>query len=541
MRKYITTLAAVLMLTALCACQTTNPTVNQKLPSAASNKQVQQAEAQDMTFEELVAKYSDWSRNGKPIRQALIDLPGVIRVYAIDDRHTAVVFDYNTVTGFVKQEAWKNLLALATAYGGKLIEHSSRKDPITGKMRAISLPVKFWEENGRVMFQNPDKPNERPYPFDLNQTNLDWEGGALDVDEIIYRKPNRAYRVTAVIFSHPKSQPFVYKTPYLPEPSRITQLPPDGDIEKNEPVFAKHFNTAGKKLGFIFKAIVRREPTYTHREILQYITALCRNNGGKCQWVIPHYNTTTHTDTLTQVTPVEAWVYILTAHAFAANNHTWYMACDGTTKFAVKGQQHNTSNGGWYFNFYLYQNRTLAGLDFVPLSAEEQAPAEQAPPSLSILLSRFKANPIAEQIALQTARTKSPVTRTMGPTLYEGSYTGVTDNGCELVSVFRIADTSAPRGKRHPDIYNYMICNGKLTRLGITPPQRLSDTLKDSLPAIARKCQRYGQTKVTTSNYDVYCRALRGESQCKVEISVLKDQQLVRKFLFDGCTGRQLN
>ena len=66
---------------------------------------------------------------------------------------------------------------------------------------------------------------------------------------------------------------------------------------------------------------------------------------------------------------------------------------------------------------------------------------------------------------------------------------------------------------------------------------RFNSTFSD----ISKACQIYGHIQVGLEGYQMYCKPLRDESKCKVEISVLRDGRLVEKRIYDGCKGVKLH
>ena len=555
-----------MMALALCSCQTANQNINQNpspsTTSEAVHKTVQGTKAQEVSFDELVARCAAWKRQGKSIRQALINMPHIIEVYAIDDYHSLIVLEYGKASWSVTNEAYKDLLAVAQAYGGVVVDYGFVKDPLTGKGSTVITPLKISESPNHVMVYDDPSTGDHGV-FGLLYHNFNWQRGDLYVTEIFRDQMVSAFddttlitHIKALMLAHNNAQPFLYKTPYLPSPDRIKKIPRDGRIIDNEPIFASTHDTFGKKLTLFLKHFVTREHTYSYRDILQYLTALCKNNGGKCRWVVNKYDSddrSTHNKTpekelhrnykgtLTEVTPVEAWEYSI-GNPPALVKPRWFMCCEGPVNFAVRAEKFisNRKTGAWHFRHFLYANRDLQGIDFKPILSQNQKIAKMVREEAGQNPPQVNTDSTAEKMALETATIQTPITRSVGATRYESSFNGFDKKGCALVSVSRTADTTPPPDRRWTDIYNYRVCAGQLFNLGITPPQAISDTLISQLPQVAKICQRYGQNKASTSNYDLYCRALRGQSQCNVEISVLKNQQLVRKFIYDGCTGKRL-
>ena len=489
------------------------------------------------SFDELTTRYASWKTEGKTIREALCDLPDIKKVYAIDDYHTLIVPAItNSMSQFVTLRAYNEILALAKAYGGVLVRRKEYKDALTGKWKTVSKVI-YIKNNAygiehlgvtkRPQYVDPDTKELKNLDLTTSD-NYNWEHGEMKIVNT-FTKTHTSFsgsitRLKGIILQHPKPQPFIYKGTFLPPPKQIIKVPHDGDIVSEEPIFTKANDTAGKMFKNILKNLALNDRIYDDKDILEYITVLCRNNIGRCQWVINKH------DMLTEVSPVSAWSYILATPAVKSR---WFMACRGNVKFAVKAVERDR---------YLYKNRDLSGINFKPLgSVPTSGDTEVKHEPIRIAQAGRNIDSIAQKLVQATVTSKTPITQIVGGvTRYVSSYNGMDTDGCVLISIIREADITPPEKYRQRDIYNYKVCNNQITSLGITPPQMLSESLIATLPRIAQGCQQYGEIKTSTSNYNIYCKALRDESQCKVRITVLRDNKLVKEFIYDGCTGQKL-
>jgi len=543
----------------LVGCNTTSiNTANQ--PQVTKTTNVNSSNSRGISFPQLVTKYRKWKEKGKRIRAALCELPGIDRVYAIDDYHSYVILQKHAVTAFVTGNAYKHLLALAKAYGGALTIRHRYLDTLTNQTKVETIPIEIYDNPNShdIYFLDPLSHGKKSFNF--AEETFHWEGGEMDVfSTITYILPTDTQwhlkRLAGIFLTHPVPQPFVYKSEDLPPPEQIIRLPAQGDLEKVEPIFVNAASPIHALKNFL-KGWVKSDTSYGPYDVLQYLTALCRNNDGRCLWVINravpnpklvrdlngHFGVIPKFGKLMEVSPVEAWQYVIAPPRNVVP--TCYMACLGPKKFALKAYRktvtgRRTSYSYWVYNFY--PHRDLSGISFeCSTVATRHASHYNVSGNQNISFST-SVSPIITNLARNTAITKSPITKLLGTTRYQSTYNGIDESGCVLVSVIYDSDvTPHPIPQETKTIYNFRFCNNQLQDTGITPPQVIRDDVLRSLPQIARGCQQYGESKTSIDNYDIYCRPLRGESQCEVQISILKENQLIEKYLFDGCTGKRI-
>lgn len=142
----------------------------------------------------------------------------------------------------------------------------------------------------------------------------------------------------------------------------------------------------------------------------------------------------------------------------------------------------------------------------------------------------------SERAALDAAAKQGSVTVDAGSRTYTAYYGGKDNSGCDLVNVRKESGVGAPAQFRQTDMYNYRVCNGKVMETdNITPPVAAPEGLREYAQTVGRNAQKYGTAQGSFSGYIVTASALRGQSQCAVEIKIFKDKQLYDVYTTDGC------
>lgn len=528
--------------------------------SPPTTDQGQQENMSGLSFKHLVERYAEWRKQGVSVREALCRLPHVGRVYTIDDYHTAIRVLRNPVSYEVDWRCEKEIMALGVAYGGK--PYILVRDSLTGRM----VPYRNVKIRDNKDFKGIHwvdlATGKKNYDF-LYQgktgglSRLRLECGEMKIVQVLtVLSSDGTWRyLDTMILEHPTRQPFAYKTPNLPPPYSIPKTAPGGKLDELGLFKGK------TKFSSILKGFFNTNKAFVEEDKIEYVLAICHNEGGKARWVVSKPPETQRelkknaairnslgfqwvTGKLVEVTPLDGWVYATTDQRSTGVRPEWYLGCEAVQPFVLRGFYRQTrGGGGWWYDEYLYPGRQITEIKFKPLEAS--APAETIAKELQSSVARMQPggerDPLARTIALNTARTTNPIVQTVGPTRYESSFNGRDSQGCAIVSVTRFSDTTA---QEHipalETIFNYRVCERQVEPLGITTPQAVRKDVLDQLPEFAKTCQRYGETRMRTVNYVLYCRPLRGESQCDVEISVLKQGRMIKKFLYDGCTGRKI-
>lgn len=542
MRKKLTWfVVSISALFAVSACQTV-PVRSLKAKALATKK------VSSLPTAELEAQLKELKSQGKSFREALTILPHIKAVYAVDDYYTQVVPTRNTMTGFVHKEAYMELVAAGKAYGGVLEVGCRKRDPITDKWIRSWKPIEVKLYPGKILDKGDvpkyiDPMTGKPDYFDFSDpvhvefANFDkhfrWRGLAAVVD--VYQDVSRTssgFRITRLksfILKHDTPQPFVYKSEFLPPKEQITEIPPDGKLLQNARPFAEN-----AKAGFLG---VFAAKDYSWSDIFEYVSALCSNHNGKCKWVINKkifQKTGKYTGRLEEVEAMEAFKY----WASPSRGHTWYMACQGDTRFVVRGTWvFNPRINSGHYEYIFMSNRGLEGLGYAPLAKKVGRETFQVSP---VKEPHSRSEGIAQNLALAAASAKAPVTQTIGVQQYTGLYNGTDADGCALVSVVKRWDITMPADRGRTETYNFKVCNGKVVSLGETMPQSLPDEIVSALSGMSKTCQMYGRTQISLEGYQIHCRPLRDESKCKVEITVLRNGRLVEKRIYDGCKGVKL-
>ena len=512
-----------------------------------------------LPFKDLVARYAEWRKQGVSVREALCRLPDIGRVYTIDDYHTAVRVKRNPISWEVNWQTEKELMALGVAYGGK--PYTLVVDKLTGKY----VPFRRVEIRDKMNFKgiywvNLDT-GEECYDFLYRSDTgalprLRLEGGQMRILNVLtYPAPkgNRRF-LNMLILEHPDRQPFLYKTPKLPDIAQIPKLAPGGDIN-DVPVFKRQTG-----FGAFLKGYFNSNEALVAEDKLEYILAICHKAGGKARWVVSqppesevqreknamvmNYFGIEHVDgVLTEVSPVEGWTYATTDRRNAGVRPEWYLGCEAVQPFVLKGKFWQSRDGrSWGYEETIYPGRQITEIEFKPLKPPVREQLGREVKSYTAKTQPGgRTDPTAMAIALETARTGIEVTRFVGATKYESSYNGQDSQGCSIVAVTRISDTTPKKAiPALETIFNYRICGTRVEDLGITMPEKVRDDVLDRLSSLSMRCQRYGETKMKTVNYELYCRPLRGESQCDVEIVILKQGRMLKKFVYDGCKGTRV-
>jgi len=531
----------------------------QQSPSTAVTKQGAEQDEGLLPFKKLVAHYAEWRKQGVSVREALCRLPHIGRVYTIDDYHTAVRVKRNPASLQVGGRTEKELIALGVAYGGK--PYTLVMDQLTGKMVPFRR-VEIRDDNDLkhiywVNLSTGKRSREFLYNAETGALpKLRLEGGEMNiVQTVTYPSADGTWRfLDVLVLKHPDRQPFMYKTPYLLPISEVPNRALGGKLD-DLPVFKS-------KSGFgdFLKGFFNSNKTLVDEDKLEYVLAICHKAGGKARWVVSrppeskvqmeknatvmnYFGIEQVDGVLTEVSPVDGWAYATTDRRSAGVRPEWYLGCEAVQPFVLKGKFWQSRDGrSWRYDETLYPGRQITEIKFKPLKppAKELLGREvKSYVAKTQLGGRTDSIPMA--IALETARTGFPLTKFIGATKYESSYNGEDSQGCTIVAVTRISDTTPKRAiPALETTFNYRICGTKVEDLGITMPQTVREDVLDQLPGFSMRCQRYGETKMKTVNYELYCRPLRGESQCDVEIVILKQGRMVKKFLYDGCKGSRI-
>lgn len=135
-------------------------------------------------------------------------------------------------------------------------------------------------------------------------------------------------------------------------------------------------------------------------------------------------------------------------------------------------------------------------------------------------------------IAQKTAQFKTPYTKKIGAIQYVGTYNGVDNNKCELVSVLEQTD-----GFKNVTTNNYKVCQNKVISLGVSAPTNTSyPALESAVKSTAKICQQQGAAMSEIDNFTLTCKALRDKDKCSVEVGILNQSgQLVDKRVVNGC------
>jgi len=533
--------------------------VVQQQSSTAVTKQGAEQDESLMPFKRLVAHYAEWRKQGVSIREALCRLPHIGRVYTIDDFYTAVRVKRNPASLQVDSKTEKESMALGVAYGGK--PYTLVMDNLTGKLVPFRrVEIRDDKDLKHIYWVNlATGKSSRAFLYDGKTGGLPklrLEGGEMNIAQTVtYPSADGTRRLLdMLVLKHRDRQPFMYKTSNLPPLSEVPDRAPGGKLDD----LAVFKSKSG--FGSFLKGFFNANETLVDEDKLEYVLAICHKAGGKARWVVDkppesevqkeknvtvmNYFGIEHVKgVLTEVTPFEGWVYATTDQRSAGVRPEWYIGCEAVQPFVLSGMYKPIrGTDRWYYRHFLWPGRQITELKFKPLgvSAKELL-GREVKSYVAQIQPGGRTDSTATAVALETARTGSPITKFVGATKYESSYNGKDSQGCTIVAVARIFDTT-PK-KAIPALrttFNYRICGTRVEDLGITMPEKVRDDVLDRLPSLSMRCQRYGETKMRTVNYEVYCRPLRGESQCDVEIVILKQGRMVKKFLYDGCKGTRI-
>ncbi len=136
-------------------------------------------------------------------------------------------------------------------------------------------------------------------------------------------------------------------------------------------------------------------------------------------------------------------------------------------------------------------------------------------------------------IVKNVAMTKGPFSKKQGALNYFGTYNGVDNEGCGLVSVTKSVD----RIKNSQDVFNYKYCNGVVMALGETglPGIPRKSELEPIINSVKTSCKQYGAFGTQyNENTIVSCRSL-DINHCNLEITIMQDNKLLNKQVIDSC------
>jgi len=464
-------------------------------------------------------------------------------------------------------------------------------DPFTRKTNKSWVGVELYEKGDDFFYHHPK--TGREYEFGYGRM-FTWEDPLDDsrfpplvrmkgVFELYHRStadPVRASTSTTVnnvvatlILKHQADQPFVYKTDFEMPASNQLLAPPDGLDDVTNWRFA-HVDPGSEKMAKVGKTLMavfglsiilnrnenmgakpasRYQPNYqTDNTIMYYLgySGLCAQQGATASYLIRSEND------FVVPSPYMALEYFISKAG--SWNSDFLISCDGPQPFAAMVQ---TERGGAY-KAYRKAGVTVDELYGFNQKTQEEIEKEQktkpwvqhgTPAEImkkygkndardrNIYMGQNTAKSSQREIALQTAVIRAPITEDRGG-LYRGLYNGMM-NGCDFVSVVNAWRDDNPIGKRQtPDsemkIWNYLVCNGAITqetRTVFPGKSGVPDELDNYVKRVAQDAQVYGSSEATTRGYNIRGFALRGETQCAVEIRVFKGMQLIYTEIANAC------
>lgn len=136
-------------------------------------------------------------------------------------------------------------------------------------------------------------------------------------------------------------------------------------------------------------------------------------------------------------------------------------------------------------------------------------------------------------IVKNVAMIKGPFSKKQGALNYFGSYNGVDNQGCDLVSVTKSVD----RIKNSQDVFNYKYCNGAVIALGETglPGIPHKSELEAIINSVKASCKQYGAFgSQYNENTIVSCKSL-DINHCNLEITIMQNNKLLNKQVIDSC------
>ncbi|TSK08547.1 MAG: hypothetical protein FPO08_04365 [Geobacter sp.] len=281
----------------------------------------------------------------KSLREALTASGNVRQVYAADDRSTLVIPNHTNVQGVITPEFVQELQALCpTPLEVKKLRKG--QDPITGKSVERTEIVPF---DGKEITEGLSCKGEFSVPLVFGETRTS--------------QTMSAFFVKSFIMQHERSQPPVYKTVALPDPSKIV-VPKEGPVTflKETPIessIGRGIVAAVDGLASLFGS---KEVYFDDIDLLQYLAALAKKTGSAQRFVI---NQPVYTqqlgwqDHFEEVDTPKAMAYVFANQ----DRKKWFVSLNGPVKL-VATMKHE---GKGLPKSYIALDRGLEDVDFVPL------------------------------------------------------------------------------------------------------------------------------------------------------------------------------
>jgi hypothetical protein len=198
--------------------------------------------------------------------------------------------------------------------------------------------------------------------------------------------------------------------------------------------------------------------------------------------------------------------------------YPWVCKKENNQLFTVtrKTTPYRNNQGAWFNVLYTFVHNPEKPTSFAPKG----------------IMDSNNDSALKQSIAKRTAQIKSDFVQIKGNIQYVGTYNGVNNVGCDLVSV--LEKTTAVQSV---ETYNYKVCKNKVSSLGKSGPAlKFPQGLENTMIATAKACQQSGIANSGYDNYILTCKALIDKDKCSVEVSILNEQdQLVDKRIMNGC------
>lgn len=332
------------------------------------------------------------------------------------------------------------------------------------------------------------------------------------------------------IIKHYNPQPYVFKTPVINSANEVTPLS-DGEIKSLKP----KGSGKGSFGGFFSKMLDLTD--YEGIDLYQYLRVLCVKNNGKPRYVIND----PRVDEFREVDEISAFEYLSFDNK---NSRKYFFACEGNSSFIVKGDIKITYTDAGRTSFNptatYFSNRGLDGIKFTPKYLPSGTSPVSTPSSTSITTPETTGElpkNMEEQFAVEVANKKMTMTKVYGVQEYTGTYIGSDMHGCDVVTVGKNWDATAPVNMQRRDIYNYKVCNGVIAKAEETTPldTQLPDGIEDYIMKVARIAQGQGMAQGNYQGYLITGAAIRDKDKCMVKIQIFKGLKTLSDRIVNGC------